>query len=76
VTLNNVSGEVGAIGNAHQADGVLQIGGRGVPNVAYTNSVLLTKEIQEYIHFGDSNTSIDAAAATIKNDINNYYSIF
>jgi hypothetical protein len=44
--------------------------------VAYTNSVLLTKEIQEYIHFGDSNTSIDAAAATIKNDINNYYSIF
>ena len=76
VTLNNSSNLVAAIGNAHQADGVLEIGGRGVPNVAYTNSVSITKEIQEYIHFGDSNTSIDAAAATIKNDINNYYSIF
>ena len=77
LTLNNDSNEVGAIGNAHNGNGILEIGGRGSsPNVAYTNSFLLTKEIQEYIHFGDSNTSIDAAAATIKNDINNYYSIF
>ena len=79
VTLNNSSNSVAAIGNAHQADGVLEIGGSGgVPNVAYTFNFLSPheKEIQEYIHFGDSNTAIDAAASIIKNDINNYYSIF